>query len=175
MRGDVDIVNIPDVTFNIMTNGRPQKITSAEVFNRKSVVLFGIPGAYTPTCHYLHIPGILDEIDTFKSNGIDTVACTAVNDIDVLHNWAQELGAADKILFLADGNGTFAKSLNLLLDGRDFGLGFRSKRYSMWVNDGRIECLNIEPDFEAADISSAGMLLEMFGRWARESHANFYH
>jgi peroxiredoxin len=157
---------IPSVTFQVMSKGKPIAITSDEFFSKRSVALFGIPGAFTPPCHILHLPGIISELKCFKEGGSDIVACTAVNDVFVLDAWAQSLGVSDELLFLADGNGDFARGLGLLFDGRPLGLGYRSKRYAMWVNNGVIQHLLVEPDPTQADVSSAHALLRMFDQWA---------
>jgi peroxiredoxin len=148
-----------------MANGKPMNVTAKELFSGKSVALFGVPGAFTPSCHHVHLPEVLQDFDSFRENGIDLVACTAVNDVYVLDAWSKALGASGKILFLADGNGEFARSLGLVFDGRALGLGFRSKRYSMWVTNGAIQHLAIERDPTHAEISSAHSMLSMFERW----------
>ncbi len=157
---------IPAVTFQVMTKRGPAEIESTDLFLGRNVVLFGMPGAFTPSCHYLHLPGIITEYESFKAGGADIVACTAVNDVFVLDAWARETGASNKILFLADGNGAFAEALGLLFDGRSLGLGYRSKRYAMWVENGVIQHLSIEPDPTQADVSSAHFLLRMFDIWS---------
>ncbi len=154
-------MTLPEVDFQVMTGSGPRAISSREVFANRSVVLFGIPGAYTPTCHYHHVPSIRDEARVFRSEGIDTVAITSVNDIHVLHSWAAELDVHEDILFLADGNADFAKAMGLTFEARELGLGWRSKRYSMWVKKGVIQVLNVEPDFTQADVTSAHALVQL--------------
>ncbi len=158
---------IPAVTFQIMENGRPVPITSEEVFSERSVALFGVPGAFTPVCHYIHLPGVAADYDSFKSSNVDLVACTSVNDAYVMDAWRRALGVPDGLLFLADVNGDFARGLGLTFDGRPLGLGERSKRYAMWVKNGSIQHLAIEPDPTLADVSSAYMLLNVFDNWSR--------
>jgi glutaredoxin/glutathione-dependent peroxiredoxin len=158
---------IPSVTFQVMVKGKPATIASKEVFSGKSVALFGLPGAFTPACHYLHLPGIIADTNSFRASGTDLVVATAVNDVFVMDAWARALRASEEILFLADGNGDFARALGLLFDGRSLGLGYRSKRYAMWVNDGFIQHVTVEPDPTLADVSSAHALLTMFDQWSR--------
>src|SRR5215469_3147769 len=166
---------IPSADFRIMERGKPISLPSRSVFAGKSVALFGLPGAFTPACHHIHLPVIMAEYEAYKANGIDLVACTAVNDVFVLDAWRQELGISDEILILADGNGDFARGLGLLFDGRSLGLGERSKRYAMWINDGVIQHLSVEADPTLADVSSAYSLLQAFENWNRgETVASIY-
>jgi len=157
---------IPSVTLKVMSKRGPIDVKSEDVFSGHNVVLFGMPGAYAPSCHYLHLPEIIETYDGFKSGGADVVACTAVNDIYVLDAWAIETGAKDKVLFLADGNAEFAKEMGLLFDGRFLGLGMRSKRYVMWAKNGEIQKLVIEPDPTSAEETSARHILSIFEKWA---------
>ena len=151
---------LPDATFMVMNAGGPGKTTTAEVFKGKKVALFAVPGAFTPTCQQQHVPGFVARVDELKRKGIDTIACTAVNDVFVLEQFAKETGAKGKILMLADGNGEFAKKLGLDIDLSGFGLGLRSKRYSMVVDDGVVKVLNIEEAAGKAEISSAENMLK---------------
>jgi glutaredoxin/glutathione-dependent peroxiredoxin len=123
-------------------------------------VLFGLPGAFTPTCHKNHLPGFIANEARFRAKGIDRVAMTSVNDHHVLNAWSEATGATGKIDFLADGSAAFAKALGLDLDLTGGGLGIRSKRYAMLVKDGVVKELNIEPEAGKADVSSAAHLLE---------------
>ena len=157
---------IPDCDFLTMTENGPTDITTQEIFARKNVILFGVPGAFTPSCHYLHLPSYIAEHDNLRRAGIDTIACTAVNDIFVLDVWAQSVGGKDKILFLADGNGDFAQATGLELNARAFGLGIRSRRYALWARDGVVQLLNIEEDPTVAEVSSAYTMLRMFNEWS---------
>jgi peroxiredoxin len=157
---------IPAVTFQIMENGRAVPITSEEVFSNRSVALFGVPGAFTPVCHYIHLPGVVADYENFKTSDVDLVACTSVNDVYVMDAWRRALAVPDGLLFLADGNGDFARGLGLTFDGRPLGLGERSKRYAMWVKNGSIQHLAIEPDLTEADVSSAYTLLRVFDNWS---------
>jgi glutaredoxin/glutathione-dependent peroxiredoxin len=160
---------IPSVTFQTMENGKPRSITSREVFSGRNVALFGVLGAFTPACHYIHLPEIAVEFERYKASGIDLVALTAVNDIYVLEAWRRSLRIPDDILFLADGNGDFAKSLGLIFDGRKLGLGVRSKRYAMWIRNGTIQHLSVDPDPTQADVSSAYSLLRVFESWSESA------
>ena len=152
---------MPDAKFTVMGADGPTAKTINDVFSGKKVALFAVPGAYTPTCHKNHMPGFVDRVDEFKAKGIDTVACTAVNDIFVLTNWANDSGAAGKIEMLADGSGDFAKAIALDIDLSGFGLGLRSKRYAMLVDDGVVKALNVEDSPPVVDKSSAANLCSM--------------
>lgn len=146
---------LPSGTFFISGEDGPEKITTDEIFKGKKVILFAVPGAYTPTCDQQHMPGFVSRIDEFKSKGYDTVACTAVNDVFVMDRWAKDAGAKGKMLMLADGSATYAKQLGLDIDLSDFGLGLRSKRYAMVVDDGVVKLLNVEDAPPAHSVSSA--------------------
>jgi peroxiredoxin len=136
----------------------PKPMQSAEVFSGKKVALFAVPGAYTPTCSKQHLPGYVAKFDELKSKGFDAVACTAVNDIFVLSAWSAANGADGKILMLADGSADFAKKIGLDIDLTARGLGVRSKRYSMIVEDGVVKSLNVEEVPSNHDKSSATLL-----------------
>ncbi len=155
---------IPDGKFTVMGAEGPATRTTAEVFNGRKVALFAVPGAYTPTCHKNHMPGFVDRVGELKAKGIDAVACTAVNDIFVFNNWAEETGAAGKIEMLADGSGDFARALGLQIDLSGFGLGERSKRYAMLVDNGVVKVLNIDESPPVHDKSSAETLCSMIDR-----------
>jgi peroxiredoxin len=150
---------LPDVTFTVMTEAGPAPKTTDEVFSGKKIVLFAVPGAFTPTCHGNHLPGFVENVAGFKAKGIDEVVCTAVNDIFVLAAWAKASGAED-ITFLSDGSGNFAKALGLEFDGTARNLGVRSQRYAMLVQDGIVQRLNVEDAPGKAEISSAKALLD---------------
>jgi peroxiredoxin len=156
---------LPDVTFQTMGEDGPVDITTGEVFAGKNVVLFAVPGAFTPSCHYLHMPSYLDELDNFRRAGVDTVACTALNDAFVLDIWAEATGAKGKILFLADGNGDFMNAMGLAFDARRLGLGQRSRRYALWAQNGVVRALNVEQDPTVAEVSTAYAMLRMFETW----------
>ena len=149
---------LPNVTFNVMTSDGPKPRTSDEVFKGKKVVLFGLPGAFTPTCHKNHLPGYRDKSAELKAKGIDTIAVTAVNDAFVMGAWRDATNCGDKIEFLADGSANFAKAVGLQLDLTERGLGMRMKRFSMLVDDGVVRKLNIE-EGPGAEASGADAML----------------
>jgi peroxiredoxin len=144
---------IPEGTFTQMTGSGPAPLTTSELFAGRTVVLFGVPGAFTPTCSQQHLPGYLAHHHALKSKGIDTIACMAVNDVFVMHAWGQAHGVGDRILMLADGNGAFTRALGLELDLSGFGMGTRSKRFSLLVEDGIVRQVNVEP---GAGVSVSG-------------------
>ncbi len=150
---------LPDATFKVRTPDGLKDVTVAELTAGKKVVLFAVPGAFTPTCHAKHVPSFLAQLDALKAKGVDTVACVAVNDAFVLDAWAKQCGAEGKILFLADGNATFTKAIGMDFDGSGFGLGVRSKRYAMLVEDGVVKILNVEEAPGVMERSSAEALL----------------
>jgi len=151
---------IPEATFHVMTAEGPSEMSSDEVFKGKKVVLFAVPGAFTPTCHMTHLPGFIEQADQFKAKGVDTVACTAVNDPFVLDNWANTTGAQGKILFLSDGNANFARAIGADFDASAVGLGTRSKRYAMLVDDGVVKAIHVEDMPTEVTASSAESLLQ---------------
>jgi len=150
---------LPEASFVTMTAEGPAKRSVSELFNRRRVVLFAVPGAFTPTCHQKHMPGFVAQAAAFKARGIDTIACVAVNDIHVLTAWAKASGAEDKVLFLADGNGEFSKAIGMELDASGFGMGLRSKRYAMLVEDRVVNAIHLEAQPGMAEESSAERLL----------------
>jgi peroxiredoxin len=135
---------LPEGSFMRMTLSGPAPITTDEIFKGKKVVLFSVPGAFTPTCSNQHLPGYVEKAEEFKAKGVDTIACVAVNDVFVMDAWGKAKGAAGKVMLLADGNGDYAKALGLELDATKFGMGLRSKRFSMIVEDGVVKELNVE-------------------------------
>ena len=150
---------LPETTFTVMGEDGPKPVTTSEMFSGKKVALFAVPGAYTPTCSKQHMPGFVANSPEFKGRGIDMIACTSVNDIFVLTNWAKDTGAEGKITMLADGCADFAKKLGLEIDLNARGLGVRSKRYSMVVDKGVVTVLNVEEAPPQHDKSSATNLL----------------
>jgi peroxiredoxin len=150
---------LPEATFRTMGPEGIKTLTTKDVFGGKKVVLFAVPGAFTPTCHLKHLPGFIENADHFKKEGIDTVACVAVNDPFVLAAWADASGGKDKILFLSDGNAEFTKKIGMDFDGSGIGLGTRSKRYAMFVEDGVVRVLKVEDSPGVADVSTAAELL----------------
>jgi peroxiredoxin len=151
---------LPQVNFRVMTADGPQVKTSDDVFRGKKVVLFAVPGAFTPTCHRNHLPGFLTNLDAIKAKGVDAIAVTGVNDVFVMNAWAEASGGKGKIEFLADGNGDFAKAIGLALDATERGLGVRSKRYAMLVDNGVVKLLNVEDVPGKAEASGAEALLK---------------
>ena len=150
---------LPTVTFRVMTADGPKPKTSDEVFKGHKVALFAVPGAFTPTCSNLHMPSFLNNVDAFKKKGVDTIAVTAVNDPFVMKAWATATGADGKIEFLADGSADFARAVDMVLDASAGGLGIRSKRYSMLVEDGVVKQLNVEEAPGKCDVSGGQALL----------------
>lgn len=148
---------LPDVPLTIATAEGPKPTTSGEFFNGKRVALFAVPGAFTPTCSARHLPSYVDKAEELKKQGIDEIACISVNDPFVMAAWGQRDGSED-VTMLADGNGDFAEATGLTMDGSKFGLGQRSQRYSMIVNDGTIEQLNVEAPGEYRASSAENML-----------------
>ena len=155
---------LPEATFTVMTADGPKPVTSAEVFKGKKIALFAVPGAYTPTCHKSHMPGFVERAGEIKGKGVDAVVCTAVNDIFVLTHWAKETGAAGKITMLADGSADFAKLVGLEIDLTKHGLGVRSKRYAMLVDDGVVRALNVEDSPPGHGVSSAETVCSLIDR-----------
>ncbi|MGQ0484452.1 MAG: peroxiredoxin [Hyphomicrobiales bacterium] len=149
---------IPHAEFETMTADGEQKLATDIVFAGRKVVLFGVPGAFTPTCSMNHLPGFLQELDALKAKGADMVACTAVNDVHVMNAWAKASGADGKIVMLADGNGEFARALGLNVDRTKSGMGERSRRYSMIVDNGVVKTLNVE-DKPGVNVSGAETIL----------------
>lgn len=151
---------LPEAKFKIMSNDGVQERTNADLFKNKKVVLFAVPGAFTPSCHKNHMPGYVENADAIKAKGVDKIYVTGVNDVFVMDAWKKESGAEGKIEFLADGNGDFAKALGLSLDASAHGLGLRSQRYVMIVNDGEVEELQVEDAPPNVNKSSAESLLK---------------
>jgi len=135
---------MPAGTFKRMTADGPQDLTSDSLFKGKKVVLFSVPGAFTPTCHAKHLPGFINHAAEFAQKGVDTIACMAVNDVFVMNAWGKAAGVGDTILMLADGNGDYARALGLEMDGRGFGLGMRGQRFAIVVDDGVAKSVLIE-------------------------------
>ena len=148
---------LPTATLNYLKDG-VQAITTNELFDNKKVVLFAVPGAFTPTCSARHLPGYKENVAGFRAKGVDTIACVSVNDVFVMGAWGKDQQVGDDVVMLADGNGTFAKAVGLEMDGSGFGMGSRSKRYSMVVEDGVVKQLNIEAPGEFK-VSAADYML----------------
>ena len=148
---------IPASTLKIMGAEGPTDITTGEIFDGKKVVLFAVPGAFTPGCSVTHLPGYVVNADKIKASGVDTIVCMAVNDAFVMDAWGKTQNA-EELLMLADGNGDFTAALGLELDGRGFGLGTRSQRFAMIVDNGTVTHLNVE-DGPGVDVSSAETIM----------------
>jgi len=152
---------LPQATFRLMTADGPAPKTTDDLFKGKKVVLFAVPGAFTPTCHKNHLPGFIAKAEEIKAKGIDAIMVTSTNDVFVMDAWAKATGGAGVIEFLSDGNADFAKEIGLSLDGSGFGLGTRSQRYAMIVEDGVVTALNVEDAPGKADVSGAEALLKL--------------
>jgi peroxiredoxin len=150
---------IPSCTMKTMGEQGPADITTDEIFSGKKVVLFAVPGAFTPGCSMTHLPGYVVNADKIKASGVDTIVCMAVNDAFVMGAWGKSQNA-EELLMLADGNGEFTAALGLELDGSGFGLGPRSQRFAMVVEDGTISHLNVEPG-AGIDVSSAETIMAL--------------
>lgn len=151
---------LPNAKFKVMEDGKAAEKSTDDIFKGKTVALFAVPGAYTPTCHQKHVPSFVGEAAALKKKGVDLIACTAVNDAYVLAQWAKDTGAEGKITFLADGSAEFARAIGMELDLGGFGLGIRSKRYSMLVKDGVVKALNVEENAGECSLSAAGPILK---------------
>jgi peroxiredoxin len=151
---------LPDATFRVLGPEGPKPLTTSEVFSGKKVALFAVPGAFTPTCHQKHLPSFLSHIADFKKNGVDSIVCVAVNDPFVLDAWEAATSAKGKVQFLSDGNAEFTRKVGMDFDGSGYGLGIRSKRYSMLVENGVVKVLNVEDSPAACTITAGEPLLE---------------
>ncbi|MGB7405089.1 MAG: peroxiredoxin [Pacificimonas sp.] len=149
---------IPAVTLTKMTPEGPRPVQTQEYFGGRTVALFAVPGAFTPTCSAKHLPGFVEKADELKAKGVDEIACVSVNDTFVMDAWGKDAGVGENITMLADGNGDFAEALGLTMDASGFGMGKRAQRFSMIVKDGTVSDLNVEApgDFR---VSSAEYML----------------
>ncbi len=149
---------IPQVKLKSVTSQGIKDVSTSDVFGGKKVVLFAVPGAFTPTCSARHLPGYIDKASEFKAKGIDSVVCISVNDAFVMDSWGKDRGAGDRVLMLADGNGEFTEAMGLVLDASGFGMGKRSQRYAAIVDDGVVKelCVDAPGKFE---VSSAEAML----------------
>ena len=150
---------VPHASFTTFGPDGPKPITTDELFKGKTVALFAVPGAFTPTCSARHLPSFKQKAAELKKKGVDAIACVSVNDVFVMKAWGEAQGVGDDILMLADGNGDFTRAVGLELDGSRFGMGKRSQRYSMIVKDGVVKELNVETGGEYR-VSSAEYMLE---------------
>lgn len=151
---------IPDATLSMMTSEGPDKISTADLFGGKRVVLFSVPGAFTPTCSAKHLPGFVDHADEIFARGVDEIACMSVNDVFVMNAWGKSANA-DRIKMLADGNGDFAKALGLEMDATGFGMGMRSQRFALIADDGVVTRLFVEGPGEFRVSSAEHVLSEL--------------
>jgi peroxiredoxin len=151
---------IPAATLKAVTPEGPKDITTDELFRGKKVVLFAVPGAFTPACSQRHLPGYVEKAGDLKKKGIDTIACIAVNDPAVMGAWGKAQNVGDKVMMLADGSADFARTIGLDIDLARAGLGIRSKRYSMLVEDGTVKALNVEQVPSQVEVSSAESMLK---------------
>ena len=149
---------VPAATFKKMTAEGPSEVTTDELFAGRTVALFSVPGAFTPTCSARHLPGFVDQADQIRAKGVDEIVCTAVNDVFVMDAWGKSAGADGKVSMLADGNGDFVKAIGLTMDGTAAGLGLRGQRFSSIVKDGVITTLNVEAPRDY-NVSSADHML----------------
>jgi peroxiredoxin len=151
---------IPSATLMQMKDGGPKPVTTDQLFTGKKVALFALPGAFTPTCSAKHLPGFIQHSDALKAKGIDAIACVSVNDAFVMGAWGEQQKAGDKVMMLADGNGDFTRALGLELDATKFGMGKRSQRFSMVVDNGVVTQLNVEAP-GAFEVSSADHMMAL--------------
>lgn len=150
--------SLPEGTLHVMTPDGPKAVTTAELFAGRKVVVFALPGAFTPTCSAAHLPGFVVHADDIRAKGVDTIICLSVNDAFVMDAWGKAQNADDRVMMVADGNGDFTRALGLELDLRARGLGIRSQRYAMVVDDGRVTLLNVEQPGKF-ELSSAEVVL----------------
>ena len=149
---------IPSVTLMEMQDGKPAAVKTDDFFKGRRVALFALPGAFTPTCSAKHVPGFVSNHDALKARGVDAIACVSVNDAFVMGAWGKDQNAGGKVHMLADGNGEFTQAVGLVMDATKFGMGKRSQRYSMIVDDGVVKSLNVEEP-GAFEVSSAEHML----------------
>jgi peroxiredoxin len=154
---------LPSVTLRQVTPEGPKEVTTDSFFGGRKVALFAVPGAFTPACSQRHLPGFVGKTAELKAKGIDEIACVAVNDAAVLGAWARDQKSEGKVTMLADGSGEFARALGLELDLKRLGLGIRSQRYSMLVEDGVVKSFNLEPQPGQVEASSAEAMLKAIG------------
>jgi glutaredoxin/glutathione-dependent peroxiredoxin len=151
---------VPSATLMQMKDGGPKPVSTEQLFAGKKVALFALPGAFTPTCSAKHLPGYIQKSGALKGKGVDLIACVSVNDAFVMHAWGESQGAGDKVVMLADGNGDFTRALGLEMDASKFGMGKRSQRYSMVIDNGVVTSLNVEEP-GAFEVSSADHMVAL--------------
>ena len=150
---------VPSAKLQIKTKDGVQTKTTDELFGGKKVVLFALPGAFTPTCSAKHLPGFVNNFQAIKAKGVDAIACLSVNDAFVMDAWGKDQNVEDKVMMLADGNADFTKAVGLTMDGTGYGMGTRSQRYAMVIDQGVIKALNVEAP-GAFEVSSAESVLK---------------
>jgi peroxiredoxin len=150
---------IPSVSVKTMDKDGMQTLSTDDIFKGKKVVLFALPGAFTPTCSAKHLPGFITNASAIKGKGVDTIACLSVNDAFVMDAWGKAQNAGDSVLMLADGNADFSKAVGLTMDGTGYGMGIRASRYAMVVDDGVVKALNVEAP-GAFEVSSAESIMK---------------
>ena len=150
---------LPEATFKVMKDGKPADMTISELTQGKKVALFAVPGAFTPTCSARHLPGYREKAAELRGKGVDTIACVSVNDVFVMNAWGKDQNVGSDVVMLADGNGDFAKAVGLEMDGKGFGMGSRSQRYSLIAENGVVKQLNVEAPGKF-EVSGAEYLLE---------------
>jgi peroxiredoxin len=150
---------LPTISLKYMNKDGVQTATTDELFKGKKAVIFGLPGAFTPTCSAKHLPGFVTNADELKKKGVDVIACLSVNDAFVMDAWGKAQNAGDKVLMLADGNAEFAKATGLTMDGTGYGMGLRTSRWAMVLDDGKVQTLNVEAP-GAFEVSSAESVMK---------------
>ena len=150
---------IPSAKLHVMTEQGPKDVTTDEIFKGKKVVLFALPGAFTPTCSAKHLPGFVQNASAIRAKGVDTIACLSVNDAFVMGAWGKDQKVGDKVMMLADGNAEFTRALGLENDNSSYGMGLRSKRYAMVVDNGVVKALNVEKP-GSFEVSSAEAVMK---------------
>ena len=151
---------LPEGTFTVMGENGPERKSVADIFGGRRVLLFAVPGAFTPTCHRNHMPGYVEHVDAIRAKGVDAVACLATNDVFVLDHWAETTGARGRIEMLADGNADYVRAIGLELDASGLGLGTRAQRFAMLAEDGVVKELVLEPNPGEVGSASATSMLE---------------
>jgi peroxiredoxin len=150
---------LPTISLKYMNKDGMQTATTDELFKGKKAVIFGLPGAFTPTCSAKHLPGFVNNAEELKKKGVEVIACLSVNDAFVMDAWGKAQNAGDKVLMLADGNGDFAKATGLTMDGTGYGMGLRTSRWAMVLDDGKVKTLNVEAP-GAFEVSSAEAVIK---------------
>jgi peroxiredoxin len=152
---------MPLGSFGVMTDAGPATLPTSDLFAGKKVILFSVPGAFTPTCSLKHVPGFVELADSIHARGVDTIACMAVNDVFVMHAWGKDQGVGDKILMLADGNGDYARALGLDTDSSPWGMGIRSQRFAIIAEDGVATTVAVDEPGQFADSSAEAILARL--------------